>query len=190
MLSTLPIVLIVLAVVLIAIYGVYASLIRKRNAVQEAFSGIDVQLTKRHELIPNLIATAKKFMTHEKELMEEITALRTSAMENAHGKDIGKALKAEGDLSNKLGQLMISVENYPDLKSDTTMVKVQEAFQDVEEHIAAARRFYNSSARVLNDTAQVWPMSMVAAWIKVKPYPYFEATEGAKTAPDAEKMFA
>lgn len=182
--------LIVIGLLLIVFYGIYASLIRKRNAVQEAYSGIDVQLTKRHDLIPNVIATAKKFMTHEKELLEEITELRTSAMKVAHGKDIRKAIETENELSGKLGALMVNVENYPQLKSDTTMVNVQEAFEDVEEHIAASRRFYNSAVRSLNDSAQVWPMSWVAAMVGVKPYPYFEAAEGAKEVPSAEKMFA
>lgn len=180
----------IIVIVLIGFYAIYASIIRKRNAVQEAYSGIDVQLTKRHDLIPNIIATAKKFMTHESELFEQITALRTSAMKVAHGKDIPAAVKAENELSGKLSQLMVNVENYPSLKSDTTMLNVQEAFEDVEEHIAASRRFYNSAVRVLNDSVQVWPMSMIAAWIGIKAYPFFEAAEGAKEVPNAEKMFA
>lgn len=181
---------IVLGVVLVLTYVVYAGIIRKKNAVEEAFSGIDVQLTKRHDLIPNVIATAKKFMSHEKGLMEEITELRTNAMKVAHGKDIGKAFKTEAELGNKLSQLMVNVENYPNLKSDTTMLNVQEAFEDVEEHIAASRRFYNSAVRVLNDTVQVWPMSMIAGMISIKAYPYFEADEKAKEVPSAEKMFS
>lgn len=185
-----PAVLIIIGVLLILVYGVYAGIIRKKNAVEEAFSGIDVQLTKRHDLIPNVIATAKKFMTHEKGLMEDITELRTNAMKVAHGKDIGKAFKTEAELGNKLSQLMINVENYPSLKSDTTMLNVQEAFEDVEEHIAASRRFYNSAVRVLNDTVQVWPMSMIARMISIKAYPYFEADEKAKEVPNAEKMFS
>ncbi len=108
----------------------------------------------------------------------------------AHGKDIPAAVKTENALSAKLGQLMVNVENYPALKSDTTMLNVQEAFEDVEEHIAASRRFYNSAVRVLNDSVQVWPMSMIASWIGIKAYPFFEAAEGAKEVPDADKMFA
>lgn len=176
-------------VLVVFVYFVYVSVIRKKNAVEEAFSGIDVQLTKRHDLIPNIIATAKKFMTHEKNLMEEITELRTNAMKVAHGKDIGKAIETENELSGKLNQLMVNVENYPNLKSDTTMTNVQDALADVEEHLAASRRFYNSSVRSLSDTIQVWPMSMIAAWVKVKPYPYFEADKDAEEVPDAEKMF-
>ncbi len=180
----------ILVALLLIGYFMYAGIIRKRNGVQEAYSGIDVQLTKRHDLIPNVLATAQKFMTHEKGLMEDITKLRTAAMQVAHGKDIPAAVKTENELSNKLGQLMIAVENYPTLKSDTTMLNVQEALEDVEEHIAASRRFYNSATRVLNDTVQVWPMSMVAGWIGVKAYPYFEADKDAKEVPNVAKMFA
>ena len=177
-------------VLLLLVYGIYVSVIRKKNAVEEAYSGIDVQLTKRHDLIPNVIATAKKFMTHEKELFEEITSLRTSAMQVAHGKDIKKAIQTENELSGKLNQLMVNVENYPTLKSDSTMVNVQEALENVEEHIAASRRFYNSAVRVLNDTVQVWPMSMIASMVHIKAYPYFEADKDAEKVPDTEKMFS
>lgn len=180
----------VLLVLLFIVYGVYVGIIRKKNAVEEAYSGIDVQLTKRHDLIPNVIATAKKFMAHENKLFEEITALRTSAMHVAHGKDIKKAIQTENELSGKLNQLMVNVENYPTLKSDSTMVNVQEALENVEEHLAASRRFYNSAVRVLNDTVQVWPMSMIAAMVQIKAYPYFEADKDAEEVPDAEKMFS
>lgn len=186
-----PILFIVIpAILLFFAYSVYITVVRKKNAVEEAFSGIDVQLTKRHDLIPNLIATAKKFMTHEKTLMAEITELRTEAMKVAHGKDIKKAIDTENELGGKISQLLVNTENYPDLKSDAAMTNVQNAFADVEEHIAASRRFYNSAVRSLNDTIQIWPMSMIASMVKVKPYPYFEANKDAEEVPDAEKMFS
>ncbi len=188
-LAILPTVAIILLGLLVVGYFVYASIVRKHNAVEESYSGIDVQLTKRHDLIPNIIATAKKFMKHEKELLENIVALRNSAMKYAHGKDVKKAIETENQLESKLGQLNVAVEAYPTLKSDATMVEVQEALADVEEHIAAARRFYNSNVRVLNDTIKVWPMSMVANWMKLSSYPYFEAAKGAEKNIDAEKMF-
>ncbi len=183
-------ILIILLVLALATYSIYASIIRKKNVVEESFSGIDVQLTKRHELIPNLIATAQKFMEHEKGLLEEITQLRSNAIQASQGKDLEKTLATENALGSKLGQLMVSVENYPNLKSDATMLEVQKGLQDVEEHLAASRRFYNSAVRQLNDSIHIWPMSMIAAWISIKAYPYFEATQAAKTAPDAEKLFS
>ncbi len=180
-----------LVVLAILAYGVYVSIVRKRNRVQESYSGIDVQLTKRHDLIPNVLTVAKKFMKHERALFKEITELRSQAVKREHpktAKNVEKALEAEIDLGAKLNQLMVNVENYPALKSDQTMVNAQRALKDVEEHIAASRRFYNSAVRDLNDTVQVWPMSMIAGWIKIEAYPFFEAEKGAKKVPDAGKL--
>ena len=185
------ILIVVLGLVLIFAYGVYVSIVRKRNKVQEAYSGIDVQLTKRHDLIPNVLSVAKNFMKHEKSLFTDITALRTQAVKQQHPKDaksVKKALETEMDLGAKLNQLMVNVENYPNLKSDQTMVNAQKSLENVEEHIAASRRFYNSSVRVLNDTIQIWPMSMIASFVKVEPYPFFEADKEAEEVPDASAL--
>jgi len=184
-------IIVILGVILIWAYSVYVGVIRKRNKVQEAYSGVDVQLKKRHDLIPNMLTVAKKFMKHEKELMNEITELRTKAVKTEHAKDakgIKKALQTEQDLSSKLGAFMVNVENYPQLKSDTTMVNAQKSLQDVEEHIAASRRFYNSAARQLNDTVQIFPMSLIASMVKVEAYPYFETADEEKANPDAAAL--
>lgn len=186
-----PIILVLIAVALIAAYLIYVSIIRKRNRVQEAYSGIDVQLTKRHDLIPNVLSVAKKFMKHEKSLFTDITKLRSAAVKKQHSKeakDVKKALETEVELGAKLNQLMVNVENYPNLKSNKTMENAQKALQDVEEHIAASRRFYNSAVRVLNDTIQVFPMSLVASAIKIEPYPFFEADKEAQEVPDAAEL--
>ncbi len=184
-----PILIGILVFVLVVLYTLYASIIRKKNAVEESFSGIDVQLKKRHDLIPNLIATAQKFMDHEKDLLEGITRLRTSAMELSDKKDVAGALAVEAQLGDKLSQLRVTMENYPNLKSDTTMISVQAGLTDTEEHIAASRRFYNSAVRQLNDSIQVWPMSMMAGWLAVKNYPYFEAQTAEREAPQVAQMF-
>lgn len=184
-------IIIVLGLLLIWAYSVYVGVIRKRNRAQEAYSGIDVQLKKRHDLIPNLLAVAKKFMTHEKELLTEITELRAAAVKAERPKDaegIKRALKTEQDLSSKLSAFMVNVENYPQLKSDQNMLNAQNALQDVEEHIAASRRFYNSAARQLNDTVQVWPMSWIASFAKVDVYPYFETADEEKKVPSAAEL--
>lgn len=180
-------------IVLIVFYFIYVQLVRKKNAVNEAYSGIDVQLCKRHDLIPNVVAVAQKFMTHEKNLLEEIVKLRNEAMQNPHpksAKDISEVIKKEDLISGKLGELKISMENYPTLKSDSTMIQVQESLRDVEENLAAARRFYNSAVRILNDSVLVFPMSYVAKIIKIEAYPYFEAKEAEKKTIDINKMMA
>lgn len=175
---------VVIAVVLLVFfYSIYFTVIRKKNKVEESLSGIDVQLKKRHDLIPNILEIAKKFMKHEKSLMTDITKLRTEAIKYAGATDpkkLEKRMQAEAHLHNKLGQLMINVENYPQLKSDQTMIHAQETYNEVEEHIAASRRFYNASVRSLNDTIKIWPMSIVASMIGVDVFPYFEISDDEK----------
>lgn len=107
----------------IGLYVVYAGVIKNKNTVREALSGIDVQLKKRHDLVPNILTIAKKFMEHENEIFTKVTELRTQALKASSGSKAKFA--AEGMLDNLMGQLMVSVENYPQLKSDATMVQAQ-----------------------------------------------------------------
>lgn len=172
--------LILLIIVAAVFYVLYVGLIHKQNAAKESFSGIDVQLKKRHDLIPNVLTIAQKFMDHEKSLLTEITALRTKAESPINPAD-ADALKqkfaAEAQLDNKMKSLFVAVENYPTLKSDTVMVQAQQTYNEVEEHISAARRFYNSAVTELNNAVKVFPGSIVAGMLAIKEMPYFEATE-------------
>lgn len=184
-------ILIVVAVLLLAIYSIYASLIRSRNKVQEAFSGIDVQLKKRHDLIPNILAIAKRFMEHESGLMTEITELRTKVTKEVDPKD-AKAVKEqlgnEAVLQGKMSQLMVAVENYPNLKSDQTMIQAQMTYNEVEEHIAAARRFYNAASLQLKNSVEIFPSSWIASWLKIAAYPFFEANEAERKEVNAAEL--
>ena len=143
--------LIVIAVVLVIcisplalLYSLYVQLIMKKNKVREAIAGIDVQFKKRYDLIPNIMTIAKKFMEHERSLIEDITNLRMQA--SSLGKDdISGKITLDNSIRSKMEQFQISVENYPQLKSDATMIQAMQTYAEVEEHIAAARRFYNSS---------------------------------------------
>lgn len=177
-------------IVLVALlaYFLYIRIIHKRNKVQEAFSGIDVQLKKRHDLIPNILTIAKKFMEHERGLMEEITKLRTEVMKDVDPKDAGavqEQFNTEGLLQGKMGQLMVAVENYPNLKSDASMLQAQQTYNEVEEHIAAARRFYNAAALELKNLIQIFPVNLLANMVKVEVYPFFEAEEGERASVNA-----
>ena len=145
--------------------------------MQEALSGIDVQLKKRTDLIPNILAIAKKFMSHEKELLEEITRLRSNVLKSSSNNDTGERFKLEGQLQNSLSGLMVAVENYPELKSDKTMLDAQRTYADIEEHISAARRNFNSANRVLRNSVQVFPGNIIANIIGVRTVAFFEATE-------------
>lgn len=189
--SILSIALIVVGVVvLVALYCMYVGIIKKRNNAKEAMSGIDVQLRKRYDLIPNILAIAAKFMEHEKGLMTEITELRSQAASlRSDANTIGKKIELDNAITSKLGQLFVSVENYPQLKSDQTMIQTMQTYSEVEEHIAAARRFYNSAVKDLNNSVEIFPSSLVAALIGVKSCPFFETDETARQPISAGDYF-
>ena len=168
--------LIIIGVLAVFIWFLYASIIRKRNKALEAFSGIDVQLKKRHDLIPNILTIAKRFMEHEKELLTDITRLRAAAIE-AGPEQASERFSLEAALQGQMGKLMVAVENYPELKSDGTMLNAQRTYSEVEAHISAARRFYNSAVNALNNAVQIWPTSTIARMIGIGAMPLFEVSE-------------
>lgn len=176
------VILLVLALVLaIAFYGMYTNLIKMKNKVNEAMSGIDVQLNKRYSLIPNILTIANKFMEHETELFGQITALRTQAAGIRSTQDtIAKKIDLDNQIVAKMGQFMLNVENYPQLKSDQTMANAMQTYNEVEEHIAAARRFYNSAVNEINNSIEIFPSSLVAGMLGLSVYPFFEASAEAK----------
>ena len=183
-------VLVVLLVLLIPLYSMYVSLIQKKNKVKESMGGIDVQLKKRYDLIPNILVIANKFMEHERGLITEITNLRTQASNLRADRDtISKKLDLDTQIANKMGQLMVNVENYPQLKSDQTMIQAMQTYSEVEEHIAAARRFYNSAVNDLNNAVEIFPSSMFAAILGITAYPFFEAEEAARNSINASDYF-
>lgn len=182
--------LVALLVLLIVFYALYVSLIRKKNRLKESASGIDVQLKKRYDLIPNLLTMAAKFMEHEKTLMEEITKLRSDAMAVNFTENPAQRFELENRLSSKIGEFRLSAENYPDMKSNQAMINAMESLQDVEEHIAAARRFYNSNVTELKNAVEIFPSSLVAKLIGIKDeMPFFAAEEAAKERIDAQSFF-
>ena len=148
---------IISGIILITLYFLYAGVIMKKNKVKEASAGIDVQLKKRYDLIPNLLNMAAKFMAHESKLMEEITKLRTAAMANSFKDNPQEKIKNEKLLESKLKEFNLSVENYPDLKSNQTMMTAMQSMNEVEEHIAAARRFYNAAVNDLTNACEIFP---------------------------------
>lgn len=163
-----------------AAYWLYISLIKKKNKVREASSGIDVQLKKRYDLIPNLLQTAAKFMEHETKLLEDITRLRTEAMRASFSDNPEQTARAETELSAKLKEFNLSVENYPDLKSNQTMLQAMEGMKDAEEHIAAARRFYNAAVNDLNNAVEIFPSSLIAGILGIRRAVFFEIQENEK----------
>ncbi len=150
---------------------VYNGLIKLNNRTKEAWSDIDVQLKRRHDLIPNLVETVKGYAAHERELFEKVTQARAQAV--SAGTPHEKA-EAENILSGTLKTLFAVAENYPELKASENFAKLQDELSDTENKIQAARRFYNGNARDFNIKIQVFPNNIVARWLKFKKYDYFE----------------
>ncbi|MCB0510370.1 MAG: LemA family protein [Chitinophagales bacterium] len=155
----------------IAMIVSFNKFIKLRNLVKEAWSLIDVQLKLRYELIPNLVNTVKAYTTHEQNILRDISALRAKAMESSTPN--GKSL-SEGVLSDKLAQLMITIENYPELKADQHFLKLQEQLYTVENQIQMARRYYNGAVRNNNIAVQSFPANLLAAVFNFKNYDFFE----------------
>ena len=171
-------------VCVIWLYSLYAAVIRNKNSVREALSGIDVQLKKRHDLVPNILTISKRFMEHENEIFTKVTELRTQALNAPSGSK--EKFVAEGLLDKLMGRLIVSVENYPQLKSDATMVQAMQTYNEVEEHISAARRFYNSALTQLRNSVMIFPGSLFAGLASEEMgYSYFEASESDKAPVDA-----
>ncbi|HRZ43461.1 MAG TPA: LemA family protein [Bacteroidales bacterium] len=151
--------------------GMYNALVRLRNQVKNAWAQIDVQLKRRHDLIPNLIETVKGYMKHERETFEKITEYRAKAM--AAG-TVGEKAAAEGMLGQALGQLNVAVENYPDLKANQNFLALQEELTSTENKISYSRQAYNDSVLALNNKIQMFPSNIIANMFGFKQEEFFE----------------
>jgi LemA protein len=167
-------VLVVLGLWAVAIYN---GLIKLKVRTNEAWSDIDVQLKRRHDLIPNLINTVKGYATHEKELFEKVTQARANAMNAQNPEEKGRA---ENMLTDALKSLFAVSENYPDLKANENFLELQRELSDTENKIQAARRFYNGNVRDLNTKIQVFPDSIVAKMLGIQKREFFEIEEPAE----------
>lgn len=162
---------------------VFNGIVSLRNRTQEAWSDIDVQLKRRHDLIPNLVETVKGYAKHEKELFEKVTEARASAMQAKGAKD---AAQKENVLTDALKSVFAVAENYPQLRASENFQKLQDELTDTENKIEAARRFYNGNVRDFNIKIQVFPNSMVAGMTGSKSFELFGAAEGEKETPEVK----
>ncbi|HYE59822.1 MAG TPA: LemA family protein [Candidatus Kapabacteria bacterium] len=167
----------IIAVLLLWVVGVYNGLITLRNRTQEAWSDIDVQLKRRHDLIPNLVNSVKGYMTHEKDLLENITKARSQAMEAQNTGDTAKLAQTEGMLGGMLGRLQIAMEAYPDLKANTNVSQLMDELSDTENKIQASRRFYNGNVRDFNTKMEVFPSNLIAGMLKFTKFDFFEIAD-------------
>ncbi|MEX0993181.1 MAG: LemA family protein [Solirubrobacterales bacterium] len=167
---------VIVLVALIVLYGVvtFNRLISLRNRAEEGFSDIDVQLKRRHDLIPNLVETVKGYAAHERTVFENVTAARSNAVA-AHGPEAQG--QAENVLTGALRQLFAVAENYPDLKASQNFLELQNELTDTEDKIQAARRFYNMTVRDLNIKIQQFPSSVIAGMKKITEREFFEVED-------------
>ena len=179
MVAVIIIVVLVVLLVLILI-GLNNSMVGARNRCEEAWSGIDVQLKRRHDLVPNLVETVKGYASHEREVFEKVTAARAEATK-AHSP--ADSARKEGQLTAALTDLRAVAENYPDLRATENFQKLQNELTEIEDEIQAARRIYNSNVQSYNTKIQVFPSSMIANSRGFTPKEFFEIEDAADREP-------
>lgn len=176
---SIALIVIAVIVVLLIIYVIatYNGLIKLRNRTEEAFSDIETQLKRRHDLIPNLVETVKGYAAHERQTFDSVTQARTNAV-NAQGP--AQQAQAEGILGQALGRLFAVAEAYPDLKANQNFLQLQNELTDTEDKIQASRRFYNMNVRDLNIKIQQFPSNIVAGFAKITEHEFFEIEDPAE----------
>lgn len=176
-------IIILVIVVLLAIWCVslYNNLVKLRNNRENAFANIDVQLKQRHDLVPQLVATVKGYATHEREVLQRVTEARTAAM---GATTINDKINAENALTSALAGLKVSLEAYPDLKANQNFMQLQNEIADLENKLAAVRRFFNSATRELNNAVETFPSNIFAKMFRFKKEPMFEVPQEERATYD------
>jgi LemA protein len=168
---------VVIVLLVLFIIGIYNSLIGLRNQVNNAWSQIDVQLKRRHDLIPNLIETTKGYMQHERGTFEAITNARSQAM---GAKTVAESAKAEGVLGEALSKFMLVVENYPDLKANQNFLALHEELTSTENKISFARQNYNDQVLFFNNKIQMFPSNVIAGMFTFSKRDFFQVESAAE----------
>jgi len=174
---------VILGIIVIAIFwliGIYNGLVRFRNEVKNAWAQIDVQLKRRYDLIPNLVETVKGYMTHERETLEAVTNARNVAQQMSDTAGAGERAKAEGELSQALSRLLVTVEAYPDLKANQNFLALQEELTSTENKISFSRQYYNDSVLRYNNKTEMFPSNFVASMTGFKASEFFEVEVAAE----------
>ncbi len=185
--TTIIIITIVALLLVFFIVGMFNNLIRKRNEVDNAFGGLDSQLKKRYDLIPNLVEVVKQYAAHEKELLTRITEMRTKAIESNMDQEEKVAL--DNQISKGMNSIMLAVENYPALKANENFLNLQRALNETEEQISAARRTYNAVVTSYNNSIMIFPQNIVAGMLRMTPKKVFEIPEAERENIDIKKIF-
>ena len=153
------------------IISIYNKLVRLRNLKEEGWSGVDVQLKRRYDLVGNLVNSVKGYLTHERGVLDEVTRHRA---ESQKARSVSESAAADAGLTGALGRLFAVMENYPDLKGSTNVLDLQNALEDLEHDIQLARRYYNGTVRDLNTQIQTFPANFVAGWFGFSRAEFFE----------------
>ena len=180
--------LIVIAVIVILILcfiSMYNGLVKLRNNRENAFANIDVQLKQRYDLVPQLVSTVKGYASHEKEVLEKVTTARAAAMSAT---TIDEKVAADKAMSSALSGLKVSLEAYPELKANQNFLQLQTELADIENKLAAARRFFNSTTREFNNACEVFPSNIIAGMFNFKRAAMYEATENRETLEKAPEV--
>ncbi len=178
----------VVIVLLLAVVGMYNSLIGKKNNVEKAFASIEVILKKRYDLIPNLVAAVKRYMEHERGLLEKVTSLRAKAMSGGISPD--ESITLNNEINKALGGIMVAVENYPDLKANQNFMDLQRSLNEVEEQLSAARRAFNAAVTEFNNAVEMFPTNLMAGMMHYTLRQLFEIPEAERESPDVKSLFA
>ena len=165
----------------------YNGLINKKNQVENSFGGMDTQLKKRYDLIPNLISSVQQYMKHESETLTKITELRSQAMSGDISDD--ERVSLDNKITSELGGIMVAVENYPDLKASDNFNQLQRSLNEVEEQISASRRAYNASVTTFNNGVEMFPTNILAGMMKMKRKEVFEIPEIERKNVDVGDLF-
>ena len=168
-------------------FGMYNSLVGRRNAVDNAFAGIEAQLKKRYDLIPNLVAAVRQYLQHEAGVLSELTALRAKA--TAGGLTPDEQVELNQRLGQSLRGIMVQVENYPQLRATENFQQLQRSLNEVEEQLSAARRAYNAAVTDYNNAVQMFPTNLLAGWLKFAPRRWFETPEAERQNPNVKELF-
>ncbi|MFA6495069.1 MAG: LemA family protein [Candidatus Paceibacterota bacterium] len=179
---------VLVALIVVWVIAAFNGLVRVRNRAQEAWADIDVQLKRRHDLIPNLVETVKGYATHEKSVFEDVTKARTQALGAQSAGNKEDMASAENTLSGTLKTLFAVAENYPDLKANQNFLALQGELTDTEDKIQAARRFYNGMVMDLNTRIQTFPTNLIAMLFKFAPEEFFKTADEVEREPVAVKF--
>lgn len=172
--------LIVLVLVGLVVMSLYNKLVSLKNKVLEAWSGIDVQLKRRYDLIPNLVNTVKGYAAHESGTLEKVIQARNQAMSAGSGGNINAQVQAENALSGTLKSLFALSENYPDLKANTNFIQLQNTLGEVEDSLSNARRYYNALVRDNNTAVEAFPSNLIANQFHFEKFDFFEIENDAE----------